>query len=259
MQGRNPNHTPTGGTRELRRAVRRGELVPYFQPEYDLNSGRPVAVEALCRWQHPDRGMIMPDRFIPLAERAGLIGELGRVILEQSGRRLVEWRRKGVRVGLAVNVSPTELRPEFARAVLDLVRRLGLPRGTVTAEITETPALTDSCEEHEAMQALIDGGVGVSIDDFGAGFTSVEGLRNIPFTEVKIDRSLMRDDRPETDALVATCVEIAHGRDALVVAEGVETAEDLERARAWGCDRAQGFYFSPAVTAEELEPVLTMA
>ncbi|MRG59594.1 EAL domain-containing protein [Agromyces sp. CFH 90414] len=253
------NPTTDGWVAELRRAVDRGELVAYFQPEYDLASGRPVAFEALCRWLHPDRGVIMPDRFIPVAEVSGLLGDLGRAILDQSGRRAAEWHRRGLRMGIAVNISPSQLRPAFVEAMLKIVRRLDLPRWTVTAEITETPALQESCEEYQAMQSLIDGGVGVSIDDFGAGFTSVEGMRKIPFTEVKIDRSLMRDASPAADELVARCVELARERSAVVVAEGVETSADLERAKRWRCDRAQGYYYSPAVAAEDLEPLLASA
>ncbi|MFF2371718.1 EAL domain-containing protein [Agromyces sp. NPDC058110] len=241
---------------DLRRAVLRGELVPYFQPEYDLASGRPVVFEALSRWLHPDRGLVMPDRFIEVAERTGLIAELGRSILEQAGRLVVDWHRRGRRIGLAVNVSPSQLRPEFASTMVEFVRELGLPARTVTAEITETPALSETCEEIETLHALIAGGVGVSVDDFGAGFTSIEALGRMPFTEVKIDRSLMRTADPEHDALVLEAVEVARDRRAIVVAEGIETAKDLDRARSWGCDRGQGYFFSPAVPADEVERLL---
>ncbi len=230
--------------------------MPYFQPQYDFASGQPVVFEALSRWMHPDRGLVMPDRFIDVAERTGLIAELGRTILEQAGRRVAEWHRRGRRIGLAVNVSPSQLRPEFASTMVEFVRALGLPDRTVTAEITETPALSETCEEVETMQALIDGGVGVSVDDFGAGFTSIEALRRMPFTEVKIDRSLMRNSTPGADALALEAVGVARSRHAIVVAEGIETAQDLDRARAWGCDRGQGFFFSPAVPADEVERLL---
>jgi len=259
MKRRASNPTADGSAEELRRAVGSGELVAYFQPEYDLASGQPVVVEALCRWLHPVRGVVMPDRFIPVAERTGLIGELSRAMLDQAGRRVADWHRHGRHVGLAVNVSPTQLRPEFAATVLAFVRELGLPAGTVTAEITETPALTESCDEVETLRALIDGGVGVSVDDFGAGFTSIEALRRMPLTEVKIDRSLMRDRGADADALAIAAVEVAHARGAVVVAEGIETAEDLDRARRWGCDRGQGFYFSPALPAAEAARLLSVA
>ncbi|GAA2450161.1 EAL domain-containing protein [Agromyces soli] len=259
MERRASHPIADGSAEELRRAVGRGELVAFFQPEYELATGQPVVVEALCRWLHPVRGLVLPDRFIPVAERTGLIGDLSRAMLEQAGRRVAEWHRHGRHVGLAVNVSPTQLRPDFAATVLEFVRELALPAGTVTAEITETPALTESCEELEALQMLIDGGIGVSVDDFGAGFTSIEALRRMPLTEVKIDRSLMRDHAPEADALARAAVEVAHERGAVVVAEGIETAEDLDRARRWGCDRGQGFYYSPALPAAEAERLLSVA
>ena len=236
--------------------MRRGELVPYYQAEYDLASGRPVVFEALSRWLHPERGLVMPDRFIAIAERAGLIGDVGRTILVQAGRRVADWHRRGRRIGLAVNVSPSQLRPEFASSMVEFVRALGLPDWTVTAEITETPALSETCEEVETMQALIAGGIGVSVDDFGSGFTSLEALERMPFTEVKIDRSLMRMPGSETDALALAAVAVAKVRRAIVVAEGIETARDVDRAKAWGCDRGQGFFFSRAVPAEQIERLL---
>ncbi|MFK4730338.1 EAL domain-containing protein [Agromyces mediolanus] len=259
MERRASTPAADGSAEELRRAVGRGELIAYFQPQYDLASGRPVVVEALCRWLHPARGLVMPDRFIPVAERTGLIGDVSRTVLDQAGRRVADWHRHGRRIGLAVNVSPTQLRADFAAAVLGFVRELGLPAGTVTAEITETPALTESCEEVEALQSLIDGGVGVSVDDFGAGFTSIEALKRMPLTEVKIDRSLMRNHDTAADALAIEAVDVAHARHAVVVAEGIETARDLERARRWGCDRGQGFYFSPALPPAEAERLLSAA
>lgn len=241
---------------ELRRAFTSGELTAYFQPLYDVKTRHVVALEALCRWNHPARGVLLPDRFIQVAEHHGLIAELGRVILRESGRRAAEWHRRGLHVGLSLNVSPSELRNEFAEAMLETLAALELPRGAVTVEITESPRLRESRDELEALQTLLDGGVGVSIDDFGAGQTSLEILRRLPFTEVKIDRSLMHDDRSSADELVAECVEIARQHDAIVVAEGVETPEHFARALRWGCDRAQGFYFAPALPAEQLEPIL---
>ena len=244
---------------ELRRAVVSGELTAYFQPVYDLSSRRIVAVEALCRWNHPKRGVLLPDSFIPVAERYGLIADLGRAMLEDAARRLVGWQRHGVRVGLALNVSPSELNPRFAEALLERLGELGLPGAAVTVEITESPAMTATQEERDALATLIGGGVGVSVDDFGAGFTSLESLPHLPFTEVKIDRALMQDGSAEVDALVAKCVRIAHERDAVVVAEGVETEEQLARAIGWGCDRAQGFFFAPALPASEVEELLLAA
>ncbi|WP_395244480.1 EAL domain-containing protein [Agromyces sp. MMS24-K17] len=244
---------------ELRHAFAAGELVAFFQPQVDLASGRIVALEALCRWMHPQRGLLLPDRFIAVAERFGLMAELGRVMLEESARRAAGWYRRGVAIGLALNASPSELHPDFAATVLARVESLGLPAGAVTVEITESPALQESCDEIVTLQALVDGGVGVSIDDFGAGHTTLEALERLPFTEVKIDRSLVHDDRPEAARLVAACVQVAHRRSALVVAEGVETDVHLARAREWGCDRAQGFLFSGAVPPDEVDALLARA
>ncbi|GAA1966064.1 EAL domain-containing protein [Agromyces allii] len=256
MEDRASSSASENSAEELQRAVRKGELVPYFQPEYDLVSGRPVVFEALSRWLHPERGLVMPDRFIAVAERTGLIGELGRTILAQAGRRVADWHRRGRRIGLAVNVSPSQLRPEFATTMVEFVRALGLPEWTVTAEITETPALSETCEEVETMQALIAAGIGVSVDDFGSGFTSIEALGRMPFTEVKIDRSLMRRPGAEADALAIEAIDVARMRHAVVVAEGIETAQDVARAKGWGCDRGQGFFFSPAVPASDVERLL---
>lgn len=241
---------------QLDRALDRGELVAYFQPQYELATERIVALEALCRWTHPEQGIMAPDSFIPVAERYDLIRRLGRYMLEHSGRRALQWAARGVQVGLAINVSPSELDAAFAEGVLHQLDELGLPPSSVTLEIIESPAMSESYEEFETLETLVAGGVGVSIDDFGAGHTSLEGLRRLPFTEVKIDRALTHDLSRETDELVQSCVAIARERGAHVVAEGIETSEHLARARAWGCDRGQGYFFAPPLPAEELDPIL---
>src|SRR6478736_3675748 len=141
---------------ELRRAFTSGELTAYFQPLYDLKTRRVVALEALCRWNHPARGVLLPDRFIEIAEQRGLIADLGRVMLEESGRRAAEWHRRGLHVGLSLNVSPSELRPEFAESMLQTLARLELPRGVVTVEIIESPRLQESDAELETLRALLD-------------------------------------------------------------------------------------------------------
>ena len=266
---RNPNAAEPGSVHEgdqprsaaelagqLRRAFVVGELTAYFQPQYDLKTGRVVSVEALCRWQHPQDGLLLPGRFIDIAERYGLIADLGRYMLEESGRQVADWAKRGVSVGLSLNVSPSELTPEFAAAVLGRLRELDLPRGALTVEIVESPAILYSADEFTTLNALIDGGVGVSIDDFGTGHTSLDLVRRLPLTEVKIDRSLVQDASDDVDALVQECIRIARERDACVVAEGIETFEHFERVVRWGCDRAQGFYFSPPLPVSQVEPLL---
>jgi EAL domain-containing protein (putative c-di-GMP-specific phosphodiesterase class I) len=242
---------------QLRRAFVAGELTAYFQPQYDLKTGRVVAVEALCRWQHPQHGLLLPGRFIDIAERYGLIADLGRYMLEESGRQIADWSKRGVTMSVSINVSPSELTPEFAASVLGRLRDLDLPRGAMTVEIIESPEILYSADEFATLHALIDGGVGVSIDDFGTGSTSLDLVRRLPLTEVKIDRSLVQDASDEVDALVHECLAIARERGAHAVAEGIETREHFDRAVRWGCDRAQGYFFSPPLPVAEVEPLLS--
>ncbi len=244
---------------QLRRAFVAGELTAYFQPQYDIATSRVVALEALCRWRHPQHGLLLPGRFIDVAERYGLIADVGRFMLEESGRQVADWHRRGLHVGLSINVSPSELDPEFARTVLHRLRELDLPHRALTVEITESPAISYSRAELSALEALIDGGVGVSIDDFGIGHTSLDLVRRLPLTEVKIDRSLVQNSARAVDDLVRACLDIARDREAVVVAEGVETREQFERVLHWGCTRAQGYFFSPPLPVEEIETLLAGA
>jgi EAL domain-containing protein (putative c-di-GMP-specific phosphodiesterase class I) len=241
---------------QLRHAVVAGELTAYYQPQYDLASDRIVAVEALCRWNHPQRGLLLPGRFIDVAEQYGLISEIGRFMLEESGKRVGDWHRRGYRVGVAINISPSELSGRFAERLLQRLAELGLPYRTLTVEVTESPEISYSADELLALEMLIAGGVGVSIDDFGTGGASLELVERLPLTEVKIDRSLVQSPARAIDDAVRACIEIVRQRDALVVAEGVETLGHYERAMHWGCDRAQGYYFSRPLPVKELEPLL---
>jgi EAL domain-containing protein (putative c-di-GMP-specific phosphodiesterase class I) len=244
---------------QLRHAFTAGELTAYYQPQYEMATGRVVALEALCRWNHPEHGLLLPGRFIDIAERYGLIADVGRFMLEESGRRVADWHRRGLHVGLSINVSPSELDKSFADTVLRRLRELELPYRAATVEITESPAISYSRQELYALEALIDGGVGVSIDDFGIGHTSLDLVRRLPITEVKIDRSLVHDPTRAIDELVRECVDIARSRDAALVAEGIETQEHFERAMHWECDLAQGFYFSPPLPVEQIEELLMAA
>lgn len=156
---------------------------------------------------------------------------------------------------MAINASPSELGPDYAEMVLRRLKKLGLPHHSLTVEVTESPAITHAQAE-ATLAALIEGGVGVAIDDFGTGHTSLELVQRLPLTEVKIDKSLVQDPSQMTDALVRRCIDAARERGAAVVAEGVETQEHFDRALHWGCHRAQGFYFSPALSGDDLEPLL---
>ncbi|WP_309708334.1 EAL domain-containing protein [Pseudolysinimonas sp.] len=241
---------------QLRHAFIAGELTAYYQPQYDLSSGRVVALEALCRWRHPRYGLLLPRRFIDVAEQYGLIAAVGHFMLEESGRLAADWHRRGIPLGMAINASPSELGPGFAETLLRRLTELELPHRALTVEVTESPAISNSRAVITTLTTLIDGGVGVAIDDFGAGHTSLDLVRRLPLTEVKIDKSLVQDPARSTDDLVRRCIGIARERDAVIVAEGVETQEHFDRVMHWGCDRAQGFYFAPPVPGDDLDPFL---
>lgn len=255
-----PHHRTWEGARlasELREAVVRGELRAFYQPQYDVTTLTLVALEALCRWRHPREGLLPPDRFIHIAERYGLIAAVDNVMLEVAARECAWWHRRGLTLGMSINISPTELGPGFASSLLSRVSELDLPHRVMTVEITESPAFTYTRNEIDALQALIDGGIGVSIDDFGIGNASLALVRDLPITEVKIDKSLMGDGG--SIHLIHECVSIAHDRGAIVVAEGVESEEQVHWARAWGCDRVQGHYLSPALPPSDVEDVVLAA
>lgn len=240
-------------SRDLREAVPRGELTAVYQPQFDLATGTVVSVEALCRWDHPRHGLLRPDAFIEIAEREGLIAELGKAMLELGGRQIQRWRRQGREIELAINASPTEIVDGFAAHVIERVAALGIPRGGLTVEITESPPLTVLPVVLEALHALDASGVDVSIDDFGSGSTSLALLDQLTLSEVKIDRSLIQHESNSTNSQIEACMELAAERGWRVVAEGIETPEHLERARRFGCHRAQGYLLGMPMTADEID------
>lgn len=245
---------------DLHGAVDRGEIVPFFQPQVDSTSGSTVAVEVLCRWFHPVHGIVSPAEFIPVAEANGTILEIGNFMLEETCRAAAEWHRSGIPLEVSVNVSPIQLaRPDFFDVLLDNLERLQLPPQTLTIEITESLPIANLPMVVDRLASLRDLGLGVSIDDFGTGYSSIAQLQSLPATELKIDQSLVQDDSAETLELMTAVVGVVRSRGIRVVAEGVETDEQLERIQALGCDRAQGYYFSPPVSRTEIDELLTVA
>lgn len=227
---------------DLGEASARGELFAVFQPQFDLANGSIVAAEALCRWRHPKHGIVPPDTFIPLAEATGAIGAIGRFMLDQGLRAVVAWRRLGLPIGVSVNVSPVQLSTE------DLVDHLGerieahsLPAGALTVELTESRPLDDFADIADRLRRVRALGIGVALDDFGAGHASPEHLEQLPVTEVKLDKSIVQSGTDATWRELAERLRGARARDLTVVAEGIETPSHLRRARDLLCDRAQGF------------------
>ncbi len=242
---------------DLHGAVARGEIVPYFQPQIDLETRRTVAVEVLCRWFHPVQGLVSPAEFIPVAEANGAINEIGRFMLEETCRAAAEWHRAGIPLAVSVNVSPIQLAaPDFFDALLHNLERLELPPQTLTIEITESLPISDLPMVVERLASLRDMGLGVSIDDFGTGYSSIAQLQSLPVTELKIDQSLVQDESESTQELMAAVVGVVVSRGIRVVAEGVETQEQLERVEQIGCHRAQGFLFSRPVPRAEVDALL---
>ena len=244
----------------LQDAVRNDEIVAYYQPQVDLLSGQIVGVEALSRWRHPTLGLLSPESFIADAEENGTIHEIGAYMLDDGCRCAAEWQRDGFDVGVAVNVSASQLTSSaFFDHLADNLATLSLRPRSITVEITESRAIADPEDAAARLGVLRDIGVDVSIDDFGIGHSSLEQLLRLPATEVKIDKSLVHGLQSDSDAIMRDLVELAHGRGLRVVAEGIETVEHLERAREVGCDRAQGYLLGRPSPEDEVTQMLQVA
>ncbi|MGZ5362350.1 MAG: sensor domain-containing protein [Solirubrobacterales bacterium] len=233
---------------ELRAALDRGELKAWYQPVIDLATGRPVSTEALVRWEHPERGLVPPLEFIPIAEEAGLIAELGLQVLEQACRQTASWQRDiDPELGVSVNISGRQaIDPDFPARVAAIAERSGLRAGTLALEITESVLMEEADSPVTVLGSLQEHGLTLVLDDFGTGYSSLSRLKRFPLDVLKIDRSFVSgivsnaDDR----AIVKATIDMAHAVGLTVVAEGVETREQQEQLRAFGCDRAQGYLYA---------------
>lgn len=228
---------------DLRGASDRGELFVHYQPQIDLASGSIVGVEALVRWEHPELGMISPASFIPIAEESGLILDVGAYVLKEATRTGASWHTAGFRVEMAVNVSVVQLSaPDFLSQIKETLSQTGFPATSLTVEVTESQVVVDHSALAIVLHELRALGVCLSIDDFGTGFSSLAQLQRMPVTEVKIDRSFTSElTSSEISPFIAGIVGLSHGLSLRVIAEGVETEDQLAAVRAAGCDRAQGY------------------
>ncbi len=244
---------------DLRHALPRRELQLYFQPKIDARTLQVTAAEALLRWNHPRRGMISPAVFVPLAERHGLIAEIGAWDIEEACRQAAQWRLAGLRMRIAVNISGLQLRHE---ALVDQIeaslQRHQIPAGRLTCEVTETVAMEHTAVTRAAFERLRQAGLHVSIDDFGTGYSCLAALRRLSAAELKIDRAFVTDlDDGGTDAdsarsIVRAIVQMAHSLKLRVVAEGVETEAQRDELVRLGCDELQGYLFAKPMTASSL-------
>ncbi|MGE5469276.1 MAG: putative bifunctional diguanylate cyclase/phosphodiesterase [Bacteroidota bacterium] len=244
----------------LRRAVQQNEFVLHYQPLVSLQSGLIIGVEALIRWQHPDLGMIMPDRFIQLAEETGLINRIGDWVLCEACRQAQAWCDAGLPpLTMAVNVAPVQFRQAgFVDVVAGALAASGLEASRLELEVTERTVMHDADIHLGTLSALHRMGVELSLDDFGTGYSSLAYLKRFPVGKLKIDRSFVDDLDVDPDdwAIASTIVSMGRNLRLTVLAEGVETARQLEMLRKMGCDMAQGFYFSRAVPAEQMARLL---
>jgi diguanylate cyclase (GGDEF)-like protein len=242
---------------ELREAVSNGDFVLHYQPQLDLRTGQILAVEALVRWPHPTLGLVPPLKFLPLAEEAGLMWPLTKWVLDEALAQCAAWRNSQRCLAVSVNVATTDLLEQgFIEHVTTLLERHGLPGDAVVIEITETTIITDFLRSQAVILQLRDLGIVVSIDDFGAGFTSLAYLSSLAVGELKLDRAFITALSAEGNGremeLVRATINLGHDMGLRVVAEGIEDVETLDLLSDLGCDLAQGYYISRPTPASRL-------
>ena len=241
-------------TKDLRKALSRNQLQLYYQPIVELSSGKILKAEALLRWKHPVRGMVSPADFIPLAEETGLIHEIGEWVFREALNSVKQWHNQfGLIIQVSVNKSPVQFEQYNKIPWPDQIKEMGVPGNGITVEITEGLLLKGSTNINQQLLEFRNGGIEVSIDDFGTGFSALSYLKRFDIDYLKIDRSFIKDieldghDKALTEAIIV----MAHKLGIKTIAEGVETEGQLKLLKSFGCDYVQGFLYSPAVPAAE--------
>jgi diguanylate cyclase (GGDEF)-like protein len=239
---------------DLRRGIHQGELVVHYQPQVRISDGLPIRLEALVRWQHPQEGLLLPGRFLPLIERTAVMRALTAEVLEQVFTQLAEWGELGCSLPVAVNISLHDLADgRLTEQVVEGLHRHRIAPSRLSIEITEQALVGDPNRIHATLQELRQAGIELSLDDFGIGHASLTRLKRLPVSEVKIDRSFVQsfEGRPEDRAIVTAVVELARGLGLRCVAEGVETPQTLAALAELGCDAAQGYHVARPMPAAE--------
>jgi predicted signal transduction protein with EAL and GGDEF domain len=248
-------------TSELQAGIAAGQLFLVYQPQVDMETSRLVGLEALVRWNHPARGVLLPGEFLPAAERSGLIVMLGNWVLRVACRQARQWLESGVVLPpVAINVSalqfkaPRELEKEIEAALAET----GLPPGSLEIEMTETALMGTSSGHDNVVERLRGRGLRIAIDDFGTGYSSLLYLRRFPVDRIKIAQEFVKDIgiEPNDTAIVKAAISLARDLGIGVLAEGVETADQVQLLHEWGCRQAQGFYFAAPILAEDVLPLL---
>ena len=247
---------------QLRRAISDGELVVHYQPKADLTRGEVISVEALVRWRHPELGLLAPCEFVPMAEQTGQIRPLTLFVLEAAAAQAREWDELGLELAVAVNLAmPNLIDSKLPEDVAAVLAKHKLPPSRLILEITENVVMADPARTLSILDRLRSLGVGLSLDDFGTGHSSLAYLRQLQVDELKIDRSFVTDmvHDGQNAAIVRSTIELAHAVGVRIVAEGVEDADTLFELKAMGADEVQGFYLSPAGPAPEIVAMLMHA
>ena len=241
---------------DMRKALKNNEFVVYYQPKIDLQSGTVSGIEALVRWMSPNRGLVSPAEFIPLAEETGLIIQIGEFVLREACRQCVSWQSLGLpAIPVSVNLSIRQLlQSKLVSSVKKILTETGINSELLELEITESLTM-DIDKSIEILKGLKGLGVRISVDDFGTGYSSLNYLRHLPIDRVKIDQSFVKDMtlNPSNEAIVDTIITMAHNLKLMVTAEGVETEEQLRALESYKCDEIQGYYFSKPLSATDFE------
>jgi EAL domain-containing protein (putative c-di-GMP-specific phosphodiesterase class I) len=244
---------------DLRRALDHGEIVVWYQPVIDLVTGRPVFTEALARWAHPDRGLLLPCEFIPVAEETGLIIPLGAHVLERACIQTAAWQQQlDESLGVSVNISGRQaINPAFPAQVAAVAQRSGLRAGTLALEITETVLMEEADSPATVLGMFQQHGLKLVLDDFGTGYSSLSRLKRFPLDMLKIDRSFVAHCVADADdrAIIKATIDMAHAVGLTAVGEGVQTQEQEDYLRECGCDLAQGYLYAhpqPAAVITDL-------
>jgi EAL domain-containing protein (putative c-di-GMP-specific phosphodiesterase class I) len=237
----------------LEAALRDNQIRVHYQPKADMRTGLIRGVEALARWTHPEMGEISPGRFVPLAEQYGLIHPLTFIVMEQALAQVSRWSRRGLRLSLAINLSPRLLDwPGLANGILEVVERSQLPPAQLSFEITESSLVEADSGARGLLARLRLRGFGLSIDDYGTGFSSMQQLTRVPFTELKIDRSFVHgaSGRKQLRTILGAAIDMASEMGMTTTAEGIETLEDWRLVQRLGCALGQGFFIARAMPGE---------
>ena len=229
----------------LRHAMKNNEFSLFYQPQMELSSGRIVGLEALLRWRHPDMGLLLPERFIPVAETSGLIVPIGEWVMRMACQQIRDWARQGLSdFRIAVNLSPRQFRQKkFAEAIQRIIEEMDIDPSRLEVELTESTLMDDAEHAGQVLRQLKEIGVHIAIDDFGTGYSSLQYLKTFPIDHLKIDSHFVNDVATNRDdgAIATAIITMGHSMQMKVVAEGVETEEQLAFLRARGCDVIQGY------------------